>query len=213
MPLDTPRSAPRILATDRSAAYLRELQQLQSRRGTRGSSASLVNVYEQFYTIRSSDGLIWGTSSNTLTLAYRKKVDANAVKAFIASGCHDDIQAFLSESGKLGVYGSNIYDSELIFVIDGDKLYAREKRIKHIKSVINKLAKREELELILSENDPEFERTVGIAVWVFGNSEDVDDSELVRAEPLVNREMDFDSSEAYRVRTSAFGEPGLEIPF
>lgn len=116
---------------------------------------------------------------NMTDLQRRRKREKDEVERFINSGSSEQ-DKYVDESGTLMVNGYDMGDTHVLFTMNKDVITAQEKRTKHLKPLLTKLAKREGLELVLLDTPPEpISGGRQIVYYTFKNQEEVDDTGLV----------------------------------
>lgn len=111
-------------------------------------------------------------------LMQRRKNEKEEVERFIETGASEQTK-YVDESGTLFVLGYDMGETHILFTLDGEAITAQEKRSKHLKPLLTKLAKREGLELRFIDTPPEFAGGTEVLYYAFKNRGEVDDTQLV----------------------------------
>lgn len=112
-------------------------------------------------------------------LQRKRKREKEEIELFIRTGASDQAK-YVGEDGTLMVTGYDMGDTPILFLMDNQSIVAQEKRTKHLKPLLVSLAKREGLELRLTDIAPEYlPNAKRISYFVFNNQEEIDDSALV----------------------------------
>lgn len=179
----------------------RVMQDMQNRRR---------QEYEMYYTLTSTPGQAWSTTTNVVNpadgmvywgeasdeptaqskAAQTRKLQADEkawLGEFIKTGSSDHLELVLNNRGKLYVMGNHIKGATLMFVLDKRQITVHSERSKHLLSLLTGLADREGLKLNAVREFPAYNNRGNrqVAFWAFKHREEVDDSNLVaRIQPL-----------------------------
>jgi hypothetical protein len=114
----------------------------------------------------------------------QKELELEDIKYLYQTGSTKDLSLSCTLEGVLQLTGSEIDNSNVIFLMTDSAIIANKKRASHIKAWLKKLADREGLPLQLTRDDLVSTEAVGVMFWDFKGL-DTDDKHLVKAEPLI----------------------------